>query len=218
MITGNRDYDADDDLAGLVDGLEQLARHLDAQHYPGRAWPVSAARRPRSFAWQVVAPLAAVAAAAVMGAVLVHHSRAPQSPMVRAPGREETVRQSPEAKRGQSPFVRSTLRAVPANGDCPLFPRPPESPATHENLDSRIAIPPVVVVEDTDSYSFIDTTAGTPMVSFATKDSCSPLCVVPVLPASASQAAEAEKFDQYRGPPAEKGRAGGSKSGPRGDT
>jgi hypothetical protein len=26
-------------------------------------------------------------------------------------------------KRGQSPFVRSTLRAVPAKGDCPLFPR-----------------------------------------------------------------------------------------------
>ena len=25
-------------------------------------------------------------------------------------------------KRGQSPFVRSTQRAVPANGDCPLFP------------------------------------------------------------------------------------------------
>jgi glycolate oxidase len=28
----------------------------------------------------------------------------------------------PLGKRGQSPFVRSTLRAVPANGDCPLFP------------------------------------------------------------------------------------------------
>ena len=113
--------------------------------------------------------------------------------MVRAPGREETVRQSP---------------------------RPPESPAAskNKNVDSRFAIPPVVVVEDTDSYSFIDTTAGTPMVSFATKDSCSPLCVVPVLPESASQAAEAEKFDEYRGPPAEKGRAGGNKSGPRGDT
>jgi hypothetical protein len=27
-----------------------------------------------------------------------------------------------QGKRGQSPFVRSTLRAVPANGDCPLFP------------------------------------------------------------------------------------------------
>ena len=29
-----------------------------------------------------------------------------------------------EGKRGQSPFVRSTLRAVPADGDCPLFPGP----------------------------------------------------------------------------------------------
>ncbi|MGD0899754.1 MAG: 4Fe-4S dicluster domain-containing protein [Thermoguttaceae bacterium] len=29
--------------------------------------------------------------------------------------------QEEEEKRGQSPFVRSTLRAVPANGDCPLF-------------------------------------------------------------------------------------------------
>jgi hypothetical protein len=27
-----------------------------------------------------------------------------------------------EGKRGQAPFVRSTLRAVPANGACPLFP------------------------------------------------------------------------------------------------
>ena len=38
------------------------------------------------------------------------------------------IAQKPESigwetrKRGQSPFVRSTLRAVPANGDCPLFP------------------------------------------------------------------------------------------------
>ena len=33
-----------------------------------------------------------------------------------------------ESKRGQSPFVRSTRRAVPANGDCPLFhPRSPTS-------------------------------------------------------------------------------------------
>jgi neutral ceramidase len=33
--------------------------------------------------------------------------------------------QPAEGKRGQSPFVRSTLRAVPANGDSPLFPGPP---------------------------------------------------------------------------------------------
>ena len=32
-------------------------------------------------------------------------------------------------KRGQSPFVRSTLRAVPANGDCPLFPAAKKLPA-----------------------------------------------------------------------------------------
>ena len=30
-----------------------------------------------------------------------------------------------DGKRGQAPFVRSTLRAVPANGACPLFPRNP---------------------------------------------------------------------------------------------
>ena len=87
MITGNRDYEADDDLAGLVDGLEQLARHLDAQHYPGRAWPVSAVRRRRPFAWPLVAPLAAVAVAAVVVAILVYHGRVPQSPMVPAPAR-----------------------------------------------------------------------------------------------------------------------------------
>ena len=31
-------------------------------------------------------------------------------------------------KRGQDPFVRSTLRAVPAKGSCPLFPGSPPSP------------------------------------------------------------------------------------------
>ena len=36
------------------------------------------------------------------------------------------VRRAAPGKRGQSPFVRSTLRAVPANGDCPLFPPAPQ--------------------------------------------------------------------------------------------
>ena len=191
MITGNRDYEGDDDLAGLVNGLEQLARHLDAQHYPGRTWPVLAVRRLRPFAWPLVAPLAAVAVAAAVVAILAYHGRVPQSPMVPAPHGGEMVRQSP---------------------------RLPESSTSSESLDCRIAIPPVVVVEDADSYSFIDTTAGAPLVSFATKDSCSPRCVVPVLPEPASPAAEAEEFDPYQGPPAEKGRAGGDTSGPRGDT
>ena len=191
MITGNRDYEADDDLAGLVNGLEQLARHLDAQHYPGRAWPVLAVRRLRPFAWPLVAPLAAVAVAAAVVAILAYHGRVPQSPMVPAPTAERWFANRPGSRR-----VRPAARS----------------------LDCRIAIPPVVVVEDADSYSFIDTTAGAPLVSFATKDSCSPRCVVPVLPEPASPAAEAEEFDPYQGPPAEKGRAGGNTSGPRGDT
>jgi hypothetical protein len=173
MITDNPDYDADDELAGLSDGLQRLARHLDAQHYPGLAWPVSAPRRGRPLAWWVAAPLAAVAVAAMIAAVLVYHGRSPQSPTARAGGRAETARPSP---------------------------RSPESRAPGEKTTPRTAIPPVVLVEDTESYSFIDTTAGTPMVSFATKDSCSPLCVVPVMPESVSQAAEGEKLDECQGP------------------
>ncbi len=189
MISGNREHDGDDDLAGLVDGLERLARHLDAQRYPGRAWPVSVPRRRRPFAWQVVAPLAAVAAAALIGAMVMYHGRGPQSSRVRAPGRGEMVRH---------------------------WPKPLESLAFNEKVNSRIAVPSVVVVEDAESYSFIDMTTGAPVVSFATKDSYSPLCVVPVLPEPASPAAEAEaeKFDEYQQPPAEEGRAGGTESGP----
>jgi hypothetical protein len=193
MIAGYRDFDADDDLAGLVDGLEQLARHLDAERYPGSAWPASVPRRRRPIGWAIVAPLAAaavavvVAVAAVMGVVVVHHGRAAQSPVVRAIGRGETVRRSP---------------------------RPPKAVAAGESVSSPIAVPSVVLVEDAESYSFIDMTAGTPVLSFATKDSYSPACVVPVLPGPASQAAEVETCDEYQPPPVEEGRAGGAQSGP----
>ena len=40
----------------------------------------------------------------------------------------ETVRACHFGKRGQEPFVRSTLRAVPAKGSCPLFPNQPVYP------------------------------------------------------------------------------------------
>ena len=43
----------------------------------------------------------------------------------------------PPAKRGQSPFERSSLRAVPANGDCPLFPHCRFPPDTHAGSDLR---------------------------------------------------------------------------------
>jgi D-alanine-D-alanine ligase len=41
-------------------------------------------------------------------------------------GREFNLALLAGEKRGQSPFVRSTLRAVPANGDCPLFSPEPQ--------------------------------------------------------------------------------------------
>ncbi len=174
MISGNREHDADDDLGDLVDGLEQLARHLDAERYPGSAWPASAPRRRRPFAWQVVALLAAAAAATVMGVALLDHGRAPQSPVAGAPGRG------------------ATLHALPTL---------PESLAAGEKARLSIAVPSVVLVEDAESYSFIDMTAGTPVVSFAKKDSYSPVCVVPIC-------------DAYQPPPDEEGRAGGAQSGP----
>jgi outer membrane protein assembly factor BamB len=40
--------------------------------------------------------------------------------------------EQPPGKGGQSPFVPSTLRAVPANGDCPLFPLAPERRASFD--------------------------------------------------------------------------------------
>jgi len=49
-------------------------------------------------------------------------------------------------KRGQSPFVRSTQRAVPANGDCPRFPLWP-SDADVENLQKAVKIVPPKGVE-----------------------------------------------------------------------
>ncbi len=45
------------------------------------------------------------------------------------PGSWEDKRRPDAEKRGQSPFVQSTLRAVPANGDCPLFPNSTCRPA-----------------------------------------------------------------------------------------
>jgi hypothetical protein len=55
------------------------------------------------------------------------------------------------------------------------------------------AIPRILIVEDLDSYSIIDLMTGVPLVSFATKDSFDPICVVPVLTEPPSQAATMDK-------------------------
>ena len=48
-------------------------------------------------------------------------------------------RNVPEGKRGQAPFVRSTRRAVPAKGACPLFPHPWALPAAPVVPSPRVA-------------------------------------------------------------------------------
>jgi len=50
----------------------------------------------------------------------------------------------------------------------------------------ELAISEIVLVEDLDSYSFIDLTGDVPLVSFATKDSYTPVSVVPLLPEPSS--------------------------------
>jgi hypothetical protein len=152
MTTSDRDYDAHGDFQGLVQGLEELACHLDAEHYPGVAWPVSPGRRSRPLHWKVAAPLAMALGAAAICVVLA--LRIPPQPDQRAqPVQQELVR----------------------------VPNTTEERVSPEPMVAQAATPQVVVVEDMESYSFIDMTTGTPMVSFATKDSCSPSGVVPVV-------------------------------------
>jgi hypothetical protein len=47
--------------------------------------------------------------------------------------------------------------------------------------DEELAIPEILIVEDAESYSIIDMTSGVALVSYATKDSYCPACVVPLL-------------------------------------
>ena len=65
------------------------------------------------------------------GGLRLARARSPRGPLARpgpgpqiSPTRSAAVGRTgsgrPAGKRGQSPFVRSTLRAVPANGDCPF--------------------------------------------------------------------------------------------------
>lgn len=75
--------------------------------------------------------------------------------------------------------------------------QPPDGPETSEsdrplvaaktptwNGNVEPAMPAVLVVEDIESYSLIDLTGTAPLVSFSTKETFSPVCVVPVLPES----------------------------------
>ncbi len=57
-----------------------------------------------------------------------------------------------------------------------------EPASTTEEAPEEVPVPTIIVVEDYDSYSFIDLTADVPLVSFAKKDTYMPEYAVPLWP------------------------------------
>ena len=169
MSTKKHDHHWDDESSALLSGLARLAQDLDAQQFPGTAWPVAQREdsRPRAGkrAWRVgrfLVPLAVTAAAAVAAAVWVlpaFQGRPPESmPGIQQPAPQ--VARLPAPQSGEQRFAAGEQRF-----------------AAEES-----APPQIVVVEDMDSYSIIDLTAGEPVVSFGLKDSSGPAYPLPVLP------------------------------------
>jgi hypothetical protein len=146
MTVRDRDEPSEDQPEAALSGLEQLARHLDVQVYPGQAWPISGRRRARRAAWTIALGLAAAAA---LVALAVHGWAVRPAP-------------SPPAPRAGAAVVRAPATSGLQDHDAP-------------------ALPAILIVEDLDSYSIIDLTAGEPLVTFARKDWCGPLYVVPLL-------------------------------------
>jgi hypothetical protein len=148
MIAGDPHRPADDESADVLANLERLAGRLDAERFPGQAWPCAARRRAGRSAWKIAASLIAAAASV---AIAVQYLPSWQPDVAPAAGRGDVVAGA----------------AAPA-----------------ESRDAAsVASPQLVIVEDLDSYSVIDLTAGVPVVSYATKEMLSMACVVPLPPA-----------------------------------
>ena len=154
MTTKDQGNRFEDGFEDVFNGLEQLAQNLDAQKYPGQAWPAARqlpTRPIRRWIWKIAVSVSAAAAVAAM----LHHYHAASRPQ---------------------------LDPMPNVGiDAALAWAFSESP-----YDEEPAIPEILILEDLDSYSIIDMTTGMPLVSFATKDTYSPVCVVPLLPEPSS--------------------------------
>jgi 8-amino-7-oxononanoate synthase len=79
--------------------------------------------RGRSYIYSTAPPAAIVAAALAALEIVIAEPQRRRELLARAASlRQQLAERGWSGKRGQSPFVRSTLRAVPANGDSPLFP------------------------------------------------------------------------------------------------
>ena len=76
---------------------------------------------------------------------------------------------------------------TPQKWDCPLSAALARTPdVADDQADDDLADSEILFVEDLDSYSIIDLMGDVPLVSFATKDSYVPVCVVPLLPEPSS--------------------------------
>ena len=159
MNAHNSDYETDDVPGDLLEGLEQLARALDAQHYPRPAWSPAPVPRARPRGRQLAAALTlagGIAASACAAIVVISLRHAPAPPAA-----------VPAAVAANNP---------PAPGNPP----PRAEMAAADNEVPAWNGPQVVVVEDLDSYSLIDLSAGSPIVSYTSKDASSMEFPVPV--------------------------------------
>ena len=186
MITNDSDYEPDDVPSGLLEGLEQLALALDAERYPGPAWPPVPVPAPqprgrRTAGWKMTASIAAAAGialaalafrpaptppAALPSATLSPGAVAAEYPPAATPIPDKVPREQ------QTPAVERVAVAQDA-------PSPSEQAISGDEV-AESSSPQVVVVEDLDSYSLIDISGDAPVVSYMTKDASSMEYPVPV--------------------------------------
>lgn len=172
----NDDYEhhTDDDLSNVLAGLNQFAERLNAQRFPGRAWMAPIRRtairnRGRQALRRWAGPLMAAAAVVIVAASirfletprprvashpLVRTMPTATSPTVFAPG--DTMAEQIELSQGpldERAFASEPFVSYPFQGN------------------SAEGMAEIVIVEDFDSYSIIDMSTGSPLISFVHKDS-----------------------------------------------
>ena len=181
MIANDSDYEADDVPSGLLEGLEQLALELDMQQYPGPAWSLPPVPRPQPrgrrvvAAWKILAGIA-IAAGIAFAAITL---RPVVTPLV-APPAAVAVRTlaaaCPASDKLSEKEKNHAVEHVAAAGIAPLGNEQAIPASDVAESDS----PQVVVVEDLDSYSLIDMSGSSPVVSYMSKDASSMEYPVPV--------------------------------------